>query len=276
MAIETKRPFGTSPTRSAASPTVCPAPNQLEQVVEEQDDLQVDDDRERHPDHQVDLALQRGQDPPEGPRPGRDPVRQAGAADGGHDEAAPAVHHEAPGVDGVAGPLGHQVRLAGQLRLVGLQRSVDQPTIEDHLVAGADAQQVAHHQVLGRHRPLRALAHEGRRGSRQQRDPVEGPLGTHLLGHAHDDVRADDADRDEGVQRAADDDQEHAQHEDHVVDEREDVLAQDLQVGAAGGGGRGVPVPGRAAARGLGVGQAGRGRRRKVRAGAAGRRRRGR
>ena len=56
IAIETNRPFGTSPTRSAASPTVRPAVDQLQHVVEDQHDLEVDDDREDDPDDEVDLA----------------------------------------------------------------------------------------------------------------------------------------------------------------------------------------------------------------------------
>ena len=73
---------------------------------------------------------------------------------------------------------------------------------------------------------------------------------------ADDDVRPDDAQRHEGVDGPPDDDERDAQHEQDVVDEREDVLGDDLAVRAARRGRCGVAEPGCSALGHLGGGQA--------------------
>ncbi len=64
-------------------------------------------------------------------------------------------------------------------------------------------------------------------------DAVQEDLGADLLGQADERVEDDDPDGDEGVQIAAEDDQQDAEGKEDVVDEVEDVLAQDLAIGAA-------------------------------------------
>ena len=105
-----------------------------------------------------------------------------------------------------------------------------------------------------------------RRRPREQRDPVEGPLGADLLDDADEDVGRDDGQRDEGVDRAADGDEGEPEGEQDVVDEGEDVLAQDLRVGPRGRRRRRVAVAGGAPAGDLRVVEARLGRRGQVRA----------
>ncbi len=98
-------------------------------------------------------------------------------------------------------------------------------------------------------------------GPREDGDAVQEDLGADLLGQADERVEDDDADGDEGVQVAAEDDQQDAEGEEDVVDEVEDVLAQDLAVGAARLADDDVALAGVATPLGLGLGEARRRRR---------------
>ncbi len=61
-----------------------------EDVLDDEQQLQVEDDGQRHADDRLDLALQRRQRAPEGPRTGGDAPGQAGLADRlGHVAASP-------------------------------------------------------------------------------------------------------------------------------------------------------------------------------------------
>ena len=110
-----------------------------------------------------------------------------------------------------------------------------------------------------------AVADHGGRRARQERDPVQRPLGADLLDDADHDVGRDHRERHDGVHRAPHQDQGDAEREQDVVDERERVLAQDLEVGARRRRQRRVAEAGRAAALDLGGGQPSRRRRRQLR-----------
>src|SRR5438270_63634 len=79
--------------------------------------------------------------------------------------------------------------------------------------AGTDPQHVADDQVVGRHGALRPIAEHRRGRACQQRDAVEGALGTDLLRDADGDVDPDDADRDERVERASDENESQTEQE---------------------------------------------------------------
>ena len=76
------------------------------------------------------------------------------------------AHDERPGrVDGrpddlVTDGLGGRDRLAGQHRLVDGGRALDEEAVDRDLVAGPDAQQVAHEHLLQRHLDLVGAAHD--------------------------------------------------------------------------------------------------------------------
>ena len=161
-------------------------------VLDDEQQLQVEDDGQGHADDGLDLPLQRRQRPSERARTGRDAPRQAGFADGlGHVAAAPGGRVAAR-VDLVARPLGHEVRFAGQLRLVDFDATLRQATVHDDLVAGLDGHEVAHDELLWPDLAYLTVAHDLGRRPRQQGDAVQGLLGAHLLDDAHHDVGADD------------------------------------------------------------------------------------
>jgi len=206
-----------------------------EQRAGEQQDLDVGHDQQDRPDHEVDLALERRQDAAEGARAGRDLSGQALRADALGRIADAARDAEAAGIDERAGHLGDQVGLASELRLVHIHAPLaDHPPVDHDLVAGADHEHVADDEVHGGGRALPAVADYRRLGACQQGDVVERALGTDLLDDAHEHVERDHAGRDEGIGRATEQDEREAEQGEAHVDEGEDVLADDLPVGAPG------------------------------------------
>ncbi len=146
-----------------------------------------------------------------------------------------AGHAEAAREHLVAGPLGDEVGLAGQKRFVDVHPpAADDLPVDDDLVAGVQHQDVTQNE-LGRVDGLfLAVADHRRFGPGQQRDLVQHALGAHFLDDADERVDEDDPDRHEGVGIAAQQSQSDAEAEQDVVDEGENVLADDLEVGAAG------------------------------------------
>jgi hypothetical protein len=161
-------------------------------------------------------------------------ARQALRADPLGGVGATAAHAEAAREDLVADPLGNRMRLARQLRFVHLHPPVaDHAAVDHDLVARADRQQIADDQLLGRQRICLTIADDGGGGPGQQRDLVERALGADLLHHADQDVERDHAGRYQRVERAAEQGQRDAETEQAAVDERENILDQDLPVGPA-------------------------------------------
>ena len=188
---------------------------------------------------------------------GRDLVGEAAGADRLGLVAAVAGDAEAARQHGVAGALDDEVGLAGQQRLVELEIAPSDHAAVDHdLVAGLRPDGVADDELDRVDLALAAVAHHDGVRPGQDGDAVEGALGAHLLEEADHRVGQHDPDRQERVEVVAHRDQHGGQHEEEVVDEVEDVVADDLAVGAAGGGGNVVALAGRPAPRGLGLGQA--------------------
>ncbi len=241
-------------------------------ALEDQQHLQVHDDREHDPDDKVDFLLDRGEDPAEAAGVGNDLVRVARLADGGHLVPARARHAEGARRDPVSGRLVDGVRLARQLRLVDLDLAPDELAVEDDLVAQAQVDEVAEDEVLGLHDALNAAPSHRRRRLREDRDAVQRPLGADLLVDRDGDVRADHADGHGCVEGPADDDQRDRQEEQDVVHERERVLHDDREVGAGRRRRCLVPLTAFAAGGDLGLVET----RPRVDVGVAGRRHRGR
>ena len=116
---------------------------------------------------------------------------------------------------------------------VSIDSSSDSPVLSHHdrigghLVAGTQHEQVVEHHVFERHRhDLAAAPHAAVRG-RQQRRPVEHALRAILLHDADQRVDDDDAEEEAVPQVAEEEDGDEAGGED-AVEQREDVLAQDV------------------------------------------------
>ncbi len=186
-------------------------------------------------------------------------VGEARRADGLGLVPAVAGHAEAARQHGVARALDDEVGLAGEQRLVELEIArADDAAVDHDLVAGPRPDGVADDELAGVDLALAAVAqHDGVRPG-EDGDAVEGALGAHLLVEADHGVGQHDADRQQRVEVVTERDEHDGQHEEDVVDEVEDVVADDLAVGAAGGDGHVVALAGRPPARDLGLGQAGR------------------
>ena len=95
--------------------------------------------------------------------------------------ASPSTANE-PDHTGSPGP-----RTTGSDSPVRLASSRVEPVRADHgavghdLVAGAQPHEVADHDVAQRHRVVRAVAHHHGLGGDQRGEPVQRPLGAHLL-----------------------------------------------------------------------------------------------
>jgi len=234
-----------------------------DRVAHPHEDLEDDDHEEQHAHDLVDLALQGRELAFELGGLGRELVGEALEADLLGLVVAAARHAEAAREQRIAGMLGHEVRFAGEQRLVHFHAALaDHRAIDDHLVAGVQVEDVAEHH-LGRVEVLHpALPHHARLGPHEDGDAVHHALGADLLDEADDRVGEDDEDDDEGVEGLAEGKQHDAQHVEQVVDEVEDVVAHDAPVGAPRADLDVVALAGGAAPAGLLLAEAGeRGRR---------------
>ncbi len=121
----------------------------------------------------------------------------------------------------------HRVGLAGQHRLVELQRAgLQQRSVRDHLLARLEPHGVALDNALDRHCDRLTVAdHAGARGD-QQCQAVELPLGAQLLEDPDRRVDHDDADEQQ-VGVLADGDEGDREPDQDQVEQRERVLAHD-------------------------------------------------
>src|SRR5215212_7246251 len=208
--------------------------------------------QEREPYHPVDLTLQRRQDATLGAGTGGYLVGEAGRAYLLRLEAGATRDAEACGENPIPGPLADQIRLAGQLRFIHLHRPITyHRAIDDYLVARTDHQYVAADDLARVDDLLSTVADDLHRRAGQQGDLVELALGAHLLEDAHADVREHRYQREVRVERATEKHQQQAQGVEDVVDEAEDVLEDDLAIGAPWRRGRNVDLAARLARRHL-------------------------
>src|SRR5665648_979003 len=113
-------------------------------VAHPREDLEDDDHEEQHAHDLVDLPLQRCELPFELRGFGRELVGEALEADLLGLVVAAAGHAEAAREQGIAGVLGHEVRFAGEQRLVDLHAALaDHRAIDDHLVAGVQVEDLS-------------------------------------------------------------------------------------------------------------------------------------
>jgi hypothetical protein len=163
-------------------------------------------------------------------------------------------NHERSRERPVADPLADAVGLAGEQGLVRLQPGRGEHLAIHHdLVARAELEHVAEHDLAHGHGPDHAVAHHGGLGRVEHREPVEGALGPQLL----DDPggRVGDQDQPEqGVLERADDQDDDQQPAQQRVERGQQVGPQDLGDGTAGDGRDqvGPPGPGQGGRLGLG------------------------
>jgi hypothetical protein len=82
-----------------------------------------------------------------------------------------------------------QIGLAGQQRLVHLQRAIsDDRSVGKNLISGADAQDIAAHDLVWFERPLQSVTDDGGLAAVEQGDLVQPTFGTRLLDDPHQPV----------------------------------------------------------------------------------------
>ena len=208
----------------------------LRERLERDQHLEGDDDDDEDPHEHVGLVLQGCEEAPVRLGLGGDLVGEAVGADLFGFVVAAAGHAEAARQERVSGTFDHGVGLAGQQRFVDLQRTrPEQPAVDHDLIAGRDLQRVADDEFGRVDLALPAVAHDHRVRPGQDGDAIEGALGAHLLVEADHSVDQHDADREQRVEVVAHGDEHDGEREEEVVDEVEDVVANDLAVGAAAG-----------------------------------------
>src|SRR4029450_4050333 len=124
----------------------------------------------------------------------------------------------------------------GQERLVDLDPGVaGDAAVDDDLVAGTGAEEVAGADLFRIDPAARAFPRGGGPGTGKQGDVVETAFGADFLEQTDADVDEDETGGDYGVGVATEDGEADADAKEGDVDQGEGVVADDLEVGAAGG-----------------------------------------
>ncbi len=106
--------------------------------------------------------------------------------------------------------------------------------IHDDLIAGICNQQIADDNLTRVKHLFLPLPDHSCHGLCQEGDPVQFPLGSHLLGSGNRYVEEGDNACKERILGAAKQQKQQRQTKEHDVEEGKDVVAQDLAIGAAG------------------------------------------
>ncbi len=127
------------------------------------------------------------------------------------------------------------VGFAGEQRFVDIDLAgADHRAIQQDLVARLHHQQIADHQLRRVDLHILPVAHHPRGRAVEQGNPVEPPFGNRLLHDADGSVDDRQTGGHEGVLRLSKQYEQEADPEQGGVDEREEVVFDDLPVGAAG------------------------------------------
>ena len=195
------------------------AQRQRQAQGQRQGDHAADED-DQQPVHRL---LQRRAGVAEGAGGGGEPGRLAVGAHRGGDEGALALDRVGAGEHGIARLLAHGLGLAGEVGLVDHDAGgLCEVAVGDDLVAGADAHEVADHDVLQRHGAGLTVADHHGGGGDEGGEAVERALGAHLLGDADAGVEEDDAEE-ERVLGVAQGEREGAEAHEDRVEHRERV-----------------------------------------------------
>ncbi len=155
--------------------------------------------------------------------------------------------------------LRHRLRLAGEQRLVDFEVVTRQHhAVDDDLITPSDLDDVAFHDVTGRHFAAPLGPYHGRRGAPHDHETIEGALGADLLDDADQRVAHEDDAEQRVLHRPHDQDHDE-QRAEQRVEAREDVGANDRRHRAAGLIDDGVAATGGGARLGLFLGQGHRG-----------------
>ena len=147
-------------------------------------------------------------------------------------ETTRARDDEAAGEHLIAGLLVDRIRLAGEQRLVDLERGCrPHDAVGGDLVTGAELDEVVEHDIVHRDLVHLAVAHDTHLWLAEHGELVEGALGAHLLDDADERI-AHQHDAEQRVLRMPDREDHHEQHAQDGVEAREDVRPQDLAEGA--------------------------------------------
>ena len=121
----------------------------------------------------------------------------------------------------------HRARLAGQQRLIDFEaRRGQDRTVHAHLIAERQIDDVVEHNVTCGNNRQGAVAQDGRLRSIDDRERVEGSLGTQLRNDA--DHRVDDHDATENaITQVTEQQHDDRRSDDNPVEQRQDVLADD-------------------------------------------------
>ncbi len=179
---------------------------------------------------------------------GEDPVRERVGADRLHLVAGRSAQDRAAREHLVTDPLLDRVGLTGECRLVDRgPRLADDPPVELDLVPPIGDDDVAHHEFAREDSMLDPVADDERGRLRQERHPVELPLGTRSLHDADGDVPEDRQAGQRGFDICPEADQHDRHEQQGPVDERVAVVARDLPVRPTRRGSVLVSLAGRAA-----------------------------
>ncbi len=201
---------------------------------EQQQDRQRDHDDRGHPQHAVDLELQRRRWMAEGTGLPGDLLGVALLADGIDLVVGGSHEAERAGEEPVALVLADPVGLPGQDRLVHGQAPRGHDDAVGHeLIARLDEHDVARHHLVAAELRQPAVPHGAGLRRDQDRQAVEGLLRPQLL--ANPDRRVDHRDQaEEGVGEQAEGQHEDEEGPEDRVEEREDVAGDDARHRAAG------------------------------------------
>ncbi len=200
-----------------------------DQLADEEDRARRDDRPSDPGDDPVDLASELGARERELLRLSGQARHVGIRADLGHPGPSRTGDHEAAGHELVARLLHDGIRLAGEQRLVDLQRiATDDLAVGDDLAARAELHDVVEHDLVDAELVDLAVADDQRLRGRQHRELVERVLGPQLLDDPDQRV-GDDHEAEEGVLPRAAEQHDRQQDPHEQVEAREDVRPDDVR-----------------------------------------------
>ena len=120
----------------------------------------------------------------------REPRAAAVVSDGGRGKRAGALDHKRPRQDLIGDIAQHRLALTGEVGLVQRQAiALHQRAVGDHLIAGHDPHEIAHHDLVDRHLTWCPVADHGRPRRDERGQFVQRTLGADLLKRPDRDAR---------------------------------------------------------------------------------------
>jgi hypothetical protein len=134
----------------------------------------------------------------------------------------------------VAGSLGYSIRLAREQCFVDIGCTLaDHNTVGNDLITSICNEQIARYDLRAVNAAPHSIAHHGHTRTSNDGDVVQYALGVDFLDQPHGHVHRDNADRDHRIRGPTQRNERDGQAEQHRVDERENVISNDPNVGSA-------------------------------------------